>query len=214
MIDARREDREFIGLAVVHDQRQLRCGSQITLPDAGTKACNWNLASTIRLACTQIGQSTTHATRETCHILEGLGAVACAYHTHSSRLVSELVRTLPEKSRFLGIIQGWDSSPRTFEFGSLSDILFPVAKYWHKDDNDRTWSLLNAADLQALGSMRRAQGVLELLAQDVTLIWNELASSQVAHAPQGMMLPRVERFPSCSSIWAQPDESFDHRGRI
>ncbi len=54
----------------------------------------------------------------------------------------------------------------TFEFGSMSDLLVPVATYWFKEDCCAYWKLLSVADLNATGQGRRRRGILELVGQN------------------------------------------------
>eukprot|EP00969_Alexandrium_andersonii_P278968 12329060-Alexandrium_andersonii.AAC.1 len=66
-------------------------------------------------------------------------------------------------------MRGWDSTPRTLEFGSLSDELAPRAHYWFLDANGQ-WSSVNAQQLAEHGETSgRKRGVLEVLGQHLRL---------------------------------------------
>ena len=68
--------------------------------------------------------------------------------------------------------KAWDSTPTTVEFGTLSDVLSPVARYRYTPDDGASWQVLNFNELCKLG-YRRKRGILELLACRFALVWSE-----------------------------------------
>ena len=67
-------------------------------------------------------------------------------------------------------LRGWDGTPANVEFGKLSAVLCPHAKYYFKANRASKWEVLPYSDYLKLGRAMK-HGILELFAQTCELVW-------------------------------------------
>ena len=134
----RGDDSDFLALVRSHDQRQLRVGDQVTFTEAsGNK---YDLAAAIRDAMKSLGATVPHALRDTSHGLDVLAVVGASHHKYECETISGLMKSLKHGlSPYLVVMIGWDSTPRTMEFGSLAELVAPLARYSTPRDGAMGW---------------------------------------------------------------------------
>ena len=201
VLEARAGDHQFLALAASHDAQQLHLGDKVALIPFGGQANSWDPRAVVVAAARQVGSLQGHHSRETTHVLDLLGAVACAGQSANCQQVRTLYATIGRRSTFLSVMRSWDSTPRKLEFGNLSDVLMPMSKFWHKEAGGK-WELLsNDQMLEKQPACLRKRGVLEVLAQDVKLVWNESLDFETSSSGRGdVVVRRVERMLSQPNI--------------
>ncbi len=177
---------EAVALARAWDGRQLRVGDTV-MHGGGLHRKTWTAQGALRLAFQAVGATDTHANRGTSHRLQSMAA------TVQAEQVSELLGSLSRRCvPWLVCPRSWDSSPNKMEFGRLSEVLAPVARYAYKPDEDTRRALLTHSQLCKLGLKRKA-GILEVCAQEAQFLWQELANYSSPGLPPGTMCLRREK---------------------
>jgi hypothetical protein len=73
---------------------------------------------------------------------------------------------------FLWLSLAWDETPMKLTFGTLSDRLRTVARYWWREEKSGPWRLLSLEECARKGASRhRTSGVLETMGLQASLCW-------------------------------------------
>ena len=167
------DDRDQLrALQGAHDANRLYAGDT-TLPgaDAGMHANSWNYHYVVKSAFEMVGSSNQRMfeSHNTTIFSE---ATSWAANRKMHLLTDEFATRPPED--FALILRGLDCSPVETELAEFADVLFRVAKYRYLDSQGN-WHLLPADQAKQM-RLKCKRGVVELMAQTLTVVWQERAA--------------------------------------
>ena len=162
-------------VASAWDSQQLRTGDCVQIVAGKPGHPNaWLHSSTVKQAFESLGATRTHHSRDTAHELSAVGCVAHAAMMAQEDVLTDFARSIKSGVAKLdwAIVQRcWDSTPRDIEFGRLTSLLCPVARYFAPGP-DGAWEVCTHTEAKARG-LKCKRGVLELFAQTCDLVWDE-----------------------------------------
>ena len=191
--DGRRAAAQREALGRVWDRGQLKAGHLVDDADvaASQHPNTWTPHGVIKTAFEATSARHGHSTRNTCHVLDTLYAVAFASKALLVQMVKgfmELLTSGEKQGEWVLIMRAWDGTPTDVEFGELSHLLCPHARYHYRPDKTKRWQLLSYDEYLKLGRSAK-RGSLELFAQTAHTAWNKRNSA-------GFTLQRYEVLPS------------------
>lgn len=197
---------------------ELACGPR----EKGCHPNTWTLGGSVRAAYAAVGQmpaSAANQTKKSSELVSGVALAASSALAEQVNRVFDPVCAGASQVSWCMLQLSFDATPVDVTFGSLCDVVSAYARYWWREGRGADWSLLSEKEFQRLSGVKKARhGVLELLAVQADLHWDEPAVAQGISAKHDEILPLAPMFlqrGSSSVFWeavlveAMPFLSFD-----
>ena len=159
--DGRRAAAQREALGRVWDRGQLKAGHLVDDADvaASQHPNTWTPHGVIKTAFEATSARHGHSTRNTCHVLDTLYAVAFASKALLVQMVKgfmELLTSGEKQAEWVLLMRAWDGTPTDVEFGELSHLLCPHARYHYRaDKKQKDGSSCPTTNTSSLAARRR-----------------------------------------------------------